>query len=121
HPFETYRRFGVPVTLSTDDEGVSRIDLTHEYLRAALTYDLSYEELKTLARNSLEYAFLPGESLWSDMLPFTPVAACAATPLGAAEPAEACRTYIAANEHAHQQWRLEAELAAFEAERWELP
>jgi hypothetical protein len=121
HPFETYRRFGVPVTLSTDDEGVSRIDLTHEYLRAALTYDLSYEELKTLARNSLEYAFLPGESLWRDMLPFTPVAACAATPLGATEPAEACRTYVAANERARQQWRLEGELAAFEAQRWELP
>jgi adenosine deaminase len=121
HPFDTYRRFGVPVTLSTDDEGVSRIDLTHEYLRAALTYDLSYEDLKSLARNSLEYAFLPGESLWRDMRPFTPVAACAATPLGAAEPAEACRTYLVANERAHEQWQLEAELAAFEAQRWELP
>ena len=30
HPFATYRKFGVPVALSTDDEGVSRIDLTHE-------------------------------------------------------------------------------------------
>ena len=27
HPFTTYRKFGVPVALSTDDEGVSRIDL----------------------------------------------------------------------------------------------
>ena len=32
HPFATYRKFGVPVALSTDDEGVSRIDLTHEYV-----------------------------------------------------------------------------------------
>ena len=31
HPFTTYRKFGVPVALSTDDEGVSRIDPTHEY------------------------------------------------------------------------------------------
>jgi adenosine deaminase len=30
HPFATYRKLGVPVALSTDDEGVSRIDLTHE-------------------------------------------------------------------------------------------
>jgi hypothetical protein len=109
------------VTLSTDDEGVSRIDLTHEYLRAALTYDLSYEDLKTLARNSLEYAFLPGESLWHELWPFIPVTACAATALGAAEPAETCRMYLAANERARQQWQLEAELAAFEAQRWDLP
>ena len=34
HPFATYRSYGVPVALSTDDEGVSRIDLTHEYVRA---------------------------------------------------------------------------------------
>jgi adenosine deaminase len=30
-----YRSAHVPVALSTDDEGVSRIDLTHEYVRAA--------------------------------------------------------------------------------------
>ena len=32
--------------------------------QSALTYDLSYDDLKTLARNSLEYAFLSGDSLW---------------------------------------------------------
>ena len=34
HPLPNYRAAGVPVALSTDDEGVSRIDLTHEYTRA---------------------------------------------------------------------------------------
>ena len=63
HPFSLYRRFGVPVALSTDDEGISRIDLTHEYVRAVETYDLSYADLKHLVRNSLEYSFLPGASL----------------------------------------------------------
>ena len=29
HPFPLYRQFGVPVALATDDEGVSRIDMTH--------------------------------------------------------------------------------------------
>lgn len=57
HPFMIYRAHGVPVLLSTDDEGVSRIDLTHEYKRAAETYDLSYEDVKELSFNSLEYAF----------------------------------------------------------------
>jgi adenosine deaminase len=32
----------VPVALSTDDEGVSRIEITGEYVRAALDYRLSY-------------------------------------------------------------------------------
>ena len=59
HPFPIYRKFGVPVALSTDDEGVSRIDLTHEYVRAVETYDLSYADLKQLVRNSLQYSFLP--------------------------------------------------------------
>jgi adenosine deaminase len=118
HPFETYRRFGVPVTLSTDDEGVSRIDLTHEYLRAALTYDLSYDDLKTLARNSLEYAFLPGDSLWRGVRPFVPADACAAMPLGAVDPEPKCRTFLATSERARQQWRLEADFVAFEALRW---
>ena len=50
----------MPVALSTDDEGVSRIDLTHEYVRAVETFGLSYADLKQLVRNSLEYSFLPG-------------------------------------------------------------
>ena len=65
HPFSLYRKFGVPVALSTDDEGVSRIDLTHEYVRAVETYDLSYADLRHMVRNSLEYSFLPGPSLWA--------------------------------------------------------
>ena len=58
HPFPVYRKHGVPLAISTDDEGVSRTHLTEEYLRAALTYNLSYAELKQLARNSLEYSFV---------------------------------------------------------------
>ena len=46
HPFSLYRKFGVPVALSTDDEGISRIDLTHEYVRAVETYGLSYADLE---------------------------------------------------------------------------
>src|ERR1035441_7842659 len=65
HPFANYRAAHVPVALSTDDEGVSRIDITHEYVRAALDYHLSYTDLKQLARTGMEHSFLPGESLWA--------------------------------------------------------
>jgi len=57
HPFNAYRRAGVPMALSTDDEGVARSHLTAEYLRAVLTYKLTYAELKEMVRNSLRYAF----------------------------------------------------------------
>src|SRR5258706_149887 len=53
HPLPMYRQFGVPVALSTDDEGVSRIDLTNEYVRAVETYDFKYADLKRMARTGL--------------------------------------------------------------------
>ncbi len=59
HPLPIYRQFGVPVALSTDDEGVSRIDLTHEYVRAVETYGLTYLELKQMVRTGIEHSFLP--------------------------------------------------------------
>jgi adenosine deaminase len=58
HPFNAYRRAGVPLALSTDDEGVARSHLTAEFQRAVLTYKLSYADVKELARNSLRYSFL---------------------------------------------------------------
>jgi adenosine deaminase len=64
HPFNLYRRAGVPLTLNTDDEGVSRSNLTMEWVRAVESYDLSYAELKDLARNGIEYSFLPGSGLY---------------------------------------------------------
>jgi adenosine deaminase len=59
HPLPVYRKYGVPIVLSTDDEGVSRTHLTQEYQRAVLTYDLTYADLKSIVRNSIEYSFLP--------------------------------------------------------------
>jgi hypothetical protein len=58
HP---YLAAGVPVVLSTDDAGVSRIDLTNEYFRAVRDYALGYRELKSIARNALRYSFLDAE------------------------------------------------------------
>ena len=64
HPFPLYRQFGVPVSLNTDDEGVSRIDLTHEYIRAVETYNLQYLDLKQMVRTGIHH-ILPGPSLWA--------------------------------------------------------
>ncbi len=117
HPFATYRKFGVPVALSTDDEGVSRIDLTHEFQRAVETLGLSYTDLKELVRNSLEYSFLPGASLWGEKREgYGNVAeACQGEALGADTPAQACASFIAGSEKAKQQWELERRFDVFEA------
>ncbi len=116
HPLPDYLRAGVPVALSTDDEGVSRIDLTHEYVRAATTYHLGYLDLKRMARASLEHSFLPGASLWAPATPETlrtPVAACRGQ-LGQDAPAGACAALVNGSERAAQQWELERRFHAFE-------
>jgi len=116
HPLPLYREAHVPVALSTDDEGVSRIDLTHEYTRAALEYHLGYLDLKKMARTSLEHSFLPGESLWQKLDEFTRVnAACASQKLGAESPTGPCLRFLKGSERAKQQWELEHRFAVFES------
>jgi len=113
HPLPIYIRYGVPVALATDDEGVSRSDMTHEYQRAIQTYDfLGYKELKRMARMSLEHSFLAGSSLWAS--DFRPAAACANDRAGAGKPSLACQKFLDANERAQMQWRLEEAFAGFE-------
>ena len=113
HPLPVYIKYGVPVALATDDEGVSRSDLTHEYLRAVQTYDfLGYKDLKRMARMSVEHSFLGGSSLWASG--FRSVAACANDRAGAGEISSACQKFLDANERAQMQWKLESEFAAFE-------
>jgi adenosine deaminase len=117
HPFLLYRMFGVPVALSTDDEGVSRIDLTHEYVRAVQTYDLRYADLKRMVRTSLEHSFLPGASLWSSPDAFIrAVPACSHDSLGAEKPSSGCAAFLNSSERAQQQWELERRFRAFESE-----
>lgn len=116
HPLAAYRAAGVPLTLSTDDEGVSRIDLTHEYVRAVLEQHLSYADLKTMARASLEHSFLPGESLWAQPDRFTRrTAACVASGTERANVGAGCAAFLKGSERASQQMELERRLTAFEA------
>ncbi len=116
HPFPIYRKSGVPVALSTDDEGVSRIDLTHEYVRAVESYNLSYEDLKQMVRAGVQHSFLPGPSLWSAPDIFTRSAsACSRDTLGADKPSPACANFLKSSEKAQQQWELERRFRAFES------
>ena len=116
HPFPIYRKFHVPVALSTDDEGVSRINMTHEYVRAAETYALSYTDLKQMVRTGLEHNFLPGTSLWREPDAFTrTTAACSPDAPGAAKPSVACAAFLKSSEKAQQQWELERRFREFEA------
>lgn len=115
HPFSLYRKFHVPVALSTDDEGVSRIDLTHEYVRAAEEFNLSYGDLKQMVRAGLEHDFLSGKSLWRMEDDFrVPQPECAQQPLGAEKPIAACQKFLDSNEKARQQWELERRFRVFE-------
>lgn len=114
HPLATYLQHGVPVALATDDEGVARSEITREYLKAAEDQGLGYAQLKMMARNSLQYAFLPGASLWADARKFAPAAQCARDLPGAASVSQGCRQFLAASEKASLQWRLEEEFKSFE-------
>ncbi len=115
HPFPVYRAAHVPVALSTDDEGVSRIDITHEYVRAVLDYHLTYKDLKQLARTGMEHNFLPGKSLWAQPDAFgSPIPECRAN-LGADKPSSACSKFLATSEKATAQYELERRFRAFEA------
>jgi len=116
HPFPAYRAAHVPVALSTDDEGVSRIDITHEYQRAALDYHLSYDDLKQLARTGMEHNFLPGEDLWAEMDNYTVVmAACRGQVLGGEKPSESCKAFLDKSEKAAAEWELERRFRAFDS------
>jgi hypothetical protein len=76
HPFPLYRAAGVPSLLSTDDEGVERIDRTHELERAVREFGLDWPALVGLERNTLEYAFVAGASLWADPVAWRRVTVC---------------------------------------------
>lgn len=118
HPFPLYWAAGVPVTLATDDEGISRIDLSNEYQLAVQRYGLKYDDLKRLARNSLEYSFLKGQSLWQSPRYITLTSVCTTDTPGLTTLSKPCTTLLKESDRARAQWQLEADFAAFESLPW---
>ena len=58
HPFPTYLRSGLNVTLNTDDPAVSNITLSGELALAVKTFDLTLTELRTVITNGVKAAFV---------------------------------------------------------------
>jgi hypothetical protein len=114
HPFQLYRAEGIPVSLNTDDEGVNRSNLTNEFLRAVRTYHLSYRDLKTLVRNSLEHSFLPGESLYVDGNVARLRPGCLSVREPGWKPDARTQERIGASEKLSLELRLERAFVAFE-------
>ena len=113
HPLHSYMAAGVPFALSTDDEGVSRSDITNEYLRGVTEQGLTYAQLKGSARASLEHAFLPGDDLWSTEDAFTAMRGGCTK---ADTPTSSCTAFLKTSEKAAQQWELEHRFHTFEAD-----
>lgn len=108
HPTRFYLKHHVPVIFSTDDEGILRTNLSHEYVKAVIDQHLDYETLKNINRNTLIYNFLPGASLWADANKGVKVRACKNMH------SNECLTWIKHSEKAKLQWELEHQLAIFE-------
>lgn len=115
HPLAMYLKYGVPVSLATDDEGVARSEITREYIKAVNEQGLDYPTLKKMVRNSLEYSFAPGASLWQDAKHFTAVKECASERAAAKSLGAGCAKFLAGSEKARLQWSVEKAFAEFEA------
>ncbi len=114
HPLSVYLQYGVPVALATDDEGVSRSEISREFLKAAQEQGLGYAQLKMMGRNSLQYAFISGDSLWGDSRKFVPVGQCTQDVALMKLSSSSCRQFLHGSEKATLQWQLEEEFRTFE-------
>lgn len=57
HPFPEYLRLGIPVCLNTDDRGSWDSNMTDEYYEAVTHFNLTWDEVVQLGRNSLTFSF----------------------------------------------------------------
>lgn len=64
HPFTLYKEFNVPIVICTDDAGVLRSNLIHQYVLLAKRYkDVSYRDIKQYVFNSIDYSFIEEEDV----------------------------------------------------------
>jgi len=116
HPFPVYLKYGVPIVIATDDPGIERTDLTEEFVRAAATYpDISYYSYKQFIRNSIEYSFIDGKSLFAERGDYVkPVVECNGFRMQLPVRTNKCKAFLSENKKADIQWELEQRLAEFE-------
>lgn len=59
HPLKKFYEEGIPVTINTDDPGVSGIDLSNEYKVAMQHWGLSLNDVEHIILNGVDAAFVP--------------------------------------------------------------
>jgi adenosine deaminase len=115
HPLKLYRQAGIPVFLNTDDEGVSRSTFTLEWIRGVREQGLGYKDLKEMARNSIEYSFLAGQSLYEGRSFGKLVGAFRDVRQAGWKPDAAAQKLLDASEKMRVQVRLERAFVEFES------
>jgi adenosine deaminase len=59
HPFLSQLRLGIPVSLSTDDEGIFETNIAADCEKAVSLTDVQFSEMKAMSLNSIKTSFLP--------------------------------------------------------------
>jgi hypothetical protein len=118
HPFPVYFRYSVPIVLASDDAGVLRTDLSEQFVTIARDYpQVKYPDFKKFVRNSIEYSFLQGDSIWATKGDYSrAVPECSGCALGSEDATPKCKSFLELSEKARLQWKLEGDLASFEKE-----
>ncbi|MDG1996756.1 MAG: hypothetical protein P8J14_09695, partial [Emcibacteraceae bacterium] len=57
HPFLRFLRLGIPVSLSTDNDGIFDTNISKECIAAVSTTDVNYAELQQMSYNSITTSF----------------------------------------------------------------
>lgn len=69
HPITLYKEFNVPIVISSDDAGVLRTNLTEQYVLLANRYpQFTYEDIKKMVYNSINYSFIKEPSVKQQLL-----------------------------------------------------
>ncbi len=64
HPFKLYKDFQVPIVISSDDAGILRSNMIHQFELLAKRYKyVSYQDIKRYVYNSIDYSFIKEDSL----------------------------------------------------------
>lgn len=116
HPFLYYLKNNISIVLSTDDPGITRTTITDEFLTLYYNYNISYFIMKSIIRNSLEYSFLSGRSLFSRYRPYNiPILIkYCENIINPFSLTPSCKEYLRQNTKARLQFELEAELYYWE-------
>lgn len=65
HPFDRMRQRGVLVTLNSDDPGMMRFDLAHEYAAVAEAFDYELEDMEDVSLAGIDACWAPDDERMS--------------------------------------------------------